>query len=102
MDAKTIAPWARNFDEVGPIGIPELRAIESRRDRLQACTQLRKVGHDEPDGAMNTLRLTRGHVNLAASDIDPHVVHADHEVGIACEAHAHNVEDSGEPLIRLA
>src|SRR5262249_14549158 len=45
------------------------------------------------------LRLAGRQVELAAPDVDPHVVVGDHQVGIAREPEAGAVEQPGHPLV---
>jgi hypothetical protein len=77
-------------------------ALEPRRDILQAGAQRGQIRHDDADGAVDKLRLAGRHVDLAAANVDPHVVDTDYQIGIAREAHADQIEQRIHALIGLA
>ena len=78
----------------------EARAVEllahvgkPREQRLAAL-------HHDAGVAAQHLRIAGRQVELAAPDIDPHVVVGDVEIGIARQPEPDHVEQPGDPLIR--
>jgi hypothetical protein len=99
VHAHAIAPRAGRLDEV-VVGLkPEFCIGEFLLDRREPLQQrLPSLHHDAGDAAQH-LRLAARQVELAAPDIDPHVGVGHHQVGIAREPEAGNVEQGGEPLV---
>ena len=94
-----IAPGADRLDAVVVLGEIEARAVEflahvgkPRQQRLAAL-------HHDAGMAAQHLRVAGRQMELAASDIDPHVVVGDVEIGIAGEPEPDHVEQPGDPLI---
>src|SRR5204862_2041685 len=68
-------------------------------DRGQARQQRQLAVHDDAGMATQHLCLPARQVELAAPDIDPHVGVGNHQIGIAREPEASDVEQGGEPLV---
>ena len=95
MAAQLVAPRARDENVLVLVLPLELGALEARRHRVETLAQRFEVGHDDAGHAAQHLGLTRRQVELLHADVRPHVVDADHEIGVAGEPHAHDPEDRG-------
>ena len=100
MTTDAIAPRTRRVDETVARGERESRIPQQALHALQPLRQRSEVGHDQPDGAAEDLRRAGRQVELRFADVDPHVVHTRHEIGVARESEAGDVVDRGEALVR--
>ena len=69
-------------------------------DSRQSIEQRLAPGDDERGIATQHLRFAARQVELAAADIDPHVVVGRHQIGIARQAEAGNVKQRRQTLVR--
>ena len=83
-----VAPRTRRLDVIVVLLESKPRALERLPHLAEPLQQRLAIGHDQADVAAQTLRLAGDQVELAAADIDPHVVDAGHQVGIARQARA--------------
>ena len=77
----------------------EARALEWLLHLVQALQQRLAAGNHQADAAAQDLRLAGDQVELAMADIDPHVVDAGHQVGIARQTQAAHVEQGRLDLV---
>ena len=78
----------------------EARVAQQALHPAEPLQQRLAVGDHEADPSTQALRPGhRRQMELAAPDIDPHIVDAGHHVGIAREAQATHVEDRRQPLV---
>ena len=61
-----------------------------------------RSGITSGDGAADDFGAARRQMELAAAGIDPHVVQAGHQVRVAGQAEAHQIERDGLALVRHA
>jgi hypothetical protein len=94
-----IAPRARCLDQAVAFPPGETRLGEQRRHLPQPGLECRQVGHHDADVAAQHLGTARRQVKLAAAHVHPHVVDAGHEIRVAREAQAAQVEEGGQALI---
>ena len=59
-----------------------------------------EVRHDQARPAAQALRLADGQVELALADIDPHIVRAGHQIGVARQPERGDVEIRRAHLVR--
>jgi hypothetical protein len=84
---------------VGMLGEIELGSVERLAQVFQPAQERGAIRHDETDLAAEVLRLSSDEMELAASDIDPHVVDAGHHVGVAGKPQPADIEERRESLI---
>src|SRR5215510_808705 len=98
--ANPVAPWAGRLDVVVMLREGEPGALELLAHRGKPIEQRRAAGDDEAGMAAQDLRLVGRQMELAAPDIDPHVVVRGHQVGVARKAEPRDIEQRGEALVR--
>ncbi len=65
------------------VRVAELGTVELFLDRGEPDQQLVSVRQHEPDHTAQHQRFAGRQMELAATDIDPHVLNAGHQIGIA-------------------
>ena len=98
--ADAVAPRADRLDVVVVLGEVEAGAVELLAHAGEPLQQRLAALHHDAGVAAQHLRIAGRQVELAAPDIDPHVVVGDVEIGIAGEPEPDHVEQPGDPLIR--
>ena len=98
--AHAIAPGAGRLDIIVVLAEGEFGALELFGDRRQPGEQRPAARNDQPDMTAQHLRPAVRQVKLAPSGVDPHVGVGHHQIGIAGEPEARDVEQSGEALVR--
>ena len=83
-------------------GHRELGASQHLAHHLEALQQCQAIRNDNPGVATHDLRIARRQMELALTDVDPHVADAGHQVRVAREAEAHDIENRRQPLVRNA
>ena len=97
--AHAIAPGAGRLDMVVVLAEFERGAFQLLRDRRQPLKQRLAPGDDDCGMAAKHLRSTIRQMKLALADIDPHVGVRHHQIGIAGQPEAGDIEQRRQPLI---
>ena len=99
VQAEPVAPGRSDSDVLVLDAVGELGAREQVAYTSQPRRQRVEVGHHDLDVAPHEVRLARRQVELRLAHVDPHVLDPDHDVGVAREAQALDVEGRGGPLV---
>ncbi|MNC87912.1 hypothetical protein D3C83_36860 [compost metagenome] len=99
MAAIAVAPRAGRLDEAVLLLPGKARLRQQRRHFLQPALERSEIGHDDADVPAQHLGAARRHVNLGAADVDPHVLDASHEIGVARQPQSREVKNGGETLV---
>ena len=97
--AHAIAPGADGLDMVVVLAECERGAFQLLRDRRQPLKQRLAPGDDDSGMAAKHLRRAVRQMKLALADIDPHVGVRHHQIGIAGQPEAGDIEQRRQPLI---
>ena len=99
MAEEVIAPRTDRLDMIVVLGEVELRSLERLAHALEPAQEGFSIGHHEADPAAQVLWRSGDQVELAAPDIDPHIVDAGHHVGIARQPDAADIEQRRQALV---
>jgi hypothetical protein len=100
VQADAVAPGTDRLDEVVVLAEAELRLRELALHRAKPLEQGFAVGNHDSGFAAQLLCMPGRQMELAAADIDPHVVVGVHQVGIAREPQPGDIEQRRKPLVR--
>ena len=98
-DAHGIAPGAGRLDIIVVLAEGEFGVAQFRRHRGEPVEQRLAPGDDEGGMAAQHLRRASRQVKLAPADIHPHVGVADHQIGVAGQPKARDIEQRRQPLV---
>ncbi len=97
--ADAVAPRACGFHDIAGDAVGELGAFQEFLGILQPLQQRFQVRQHQPGRAAHHLGAACRQMELAAPDIDPHVLQARHQIRVAGQAQAHDVIGGGQALI---
>jgi hypothetical protein len=93
MHADAVAPRTARLNDVARLPVAELRALQELLRVFQPLQQRLEIGHHQTRRAAHHLwRIAGRQMELAAADIHPHVLEPGHQIRIAREPKAHQVE----------
>ncbi|WP_229187875.1 hypothetical protein [Bradyrhizobium oropedii] len=93
--AQPVAPGANGLDVIVALAIAERGAFELGRDRGKALEQGLPPGDHDTRVTAQHLRPAARQMKLAAAGIHPHVAVGDHQIGIAGQPDAGDIEQRG-------
>src|SRR5947208_5142218 len=99
MQPDAVPPRARHVGVIVLDAVGVRGAAEPLLRRLQPLRQRVEVGHDATDPPARLVGIAGRQMELRASEVDPHVVEADHQIRIAGEAERGHVERRRQLLI---
>ncbi len=100
VNADAVAPGADRFDRVTGFPEAELGPLQIFLCPIEPAQQRLQIRHDQRRGAAHDVHPTRRQMELAPSDIHPHVVQTRHQIRVARQSQAHEVEGDRLALIR--